>query len=386
MNALLKKVHHEVRAKVRAFAEEKIKPVIGEFEAMEVFPMELIKSMRSLNIFGMHAPVEYGGQGSDYLSYIIAVEELARVDSSVAATVAAHNSLGIGPILMFGTEEQKQKYIPALCTAENLWGFGLTEENAGSDAQGVETQAVQNNGGWLINGHKKYITNAASDMVAGISFVAQTGTRPDGKKEFTTFLVPRSNPGYTREFMKQKFLWRAADNGMVYFKDMQIPASDQLGERGQGIKIMLKTIDSGRLSIAAMGLGLAQGAYEMAVAFSKKRKQFGQSISGFQSIAFKLADMATRIEAARNLLYHACWLKDNEQPFGKQAAMAKLFCAEVASFVASEAMQIFGGAGFFRNDEYPIERFFRDQRLLSIGEGTSEVLRMVISREVLKDN
>lgn len=385
MNALLKKVHHEVRAKVRAFAEEKIKPVIGEFEAMEVFPVELIKSMRSLSIFGMHAPVEYGGQGSDYLSYIIAVEELARVDSSVAATVAAHNSLGIGPILMFGTEEQKQKYVPALCTAENLWGFGLTEENAGSDAQGVETQAVQNSKGWLVNGHKKYITNAASNMVAGISFVAQTGTRPDGKKEFTTFLVPRTNPGYTREFMKQKFLWRAADNGMVYFRDMQVPANDQLGERGHGIKIMLKTIDSGRLSIAAMGLGLAQGAYEMALAFSKKRKQFGQSIAGFQAIAFKLADMATRIEAARNLLYQACWLKDNNESFGKQAAMAKLFCAEVASFVASEAMQIFGGAGFFRNDEFPVERFFRDQRLLSIGEGTSEVLRMVISREVLKE-
>ncbi|MFV0376980.1 MAG: acyl-CoA dehydrogenase family protein [Mangrovibacterium sp.] len=385
MNALLKKVHHEVRAKVRAFAEEKIKPVIGEFEAMEVFPVELIKSMRSLSIFGMHAPVEYGGQGSDYLSYIIAVEELARVDSSVAATVAAHNSLGIGPILMFGTEEQKQKYVPTLCTAENLWGFGLTEENAGSDAQGVETQAVQNSKGWLVNGHKKYITNAASNMVAGISFVAQTGTRPDGKKEFTTFLVPRTNPGYTREFMKQKFLWRAADNGMVYFRDMQVPANDQLGERGHGIKIMLKTIDSGRLSIAAMGLGLAQGAYEMALAFSKKRKQFGQSIAGFQAIAFKLADMATRIEAARNLLYQACWLKDNNESFGKQAAMAKLFCAEVASFVASEAMQIFGGAGFFRNDEFPVERFFRDQRLLSIGEGTSEVLRMVISREVLKE-
>jgi len=385
MNALLKKVHHEVRAKVRAFAEEKIKPVIGEFEAMEIFPMELIKSMRSLNIFGMHAPVEYGGQGSDYLSYIIAVEELARVDSSVAATVAAHNSLGIGPIMMFGTEAQKKKYLPPLCTAENLWGFGLTEENAGSDAQGVETQAVQNENGWLVNGHKKYITNAASDMVAGISFVAQTGLRPDGRKEFTTFLVSKDSPGYTREFMKQKFLWRAADNGMVYFNDVQIPADDQLGERGQGIKIMLKTIDSGRLSIAAMGLGLAQGAYEMAVAFAKKRKQFGHAISGFQSIAFKLADMATKIEAARNLLYNACWLKDNDQPFGKQAAMAKLYCAQVASDVASEAMQIFGGAGFFRNDEFPIERFFRDQRLLSIGEGTSEVLRMVISREVLKD-
>lgn len=384
MNALLKKVHHEVRARVRAFAEEKIKPVIGEFESLEEFPVKLVKSMASINVFGMYAPKEYGGQETDYLSYIIAVEELARVDSSMAATLAAHNSLGIGPILTFGTEAQKQKYVPQLCTAENLWGFGLTEENAGSDAQGVETQAVEKDGGWLVNGHKKYITNAASDMVAGISFVAQTGVRPDGKKEFTTFLVSRGTPGYTTEFMKQKFLWRAADNGMVYFKDVAIPAGDQLGERGQGIKIMLKTIDSGRLSIAAMGLGLAQGAYEMAVAFAKKRQQFGQSISGFQTIAFKLADMATKIEAARNLLYNACWLKDNDQPFGTQAAMAKLYCAEVASDVASEAMQIFGGAGFFRNDEFPIERFFRDQRLLSIGEGTSEVLRMVISRDLLK--
>jgi alkylation response protein AidB-like acyl-CoA dehydrogenase len=341
--------------------------------------------MASIGVFGMYAPREYGGQGTDYLSYIIAVEELARVDSSMAATLAAHNSLGIGPILMFGTEAQKQQYVPQLCTAENLWAFGLTEENAGSDAQGVETQAVENEKGWLVNGHKKYITNAASDMVAGISFVAQTGMRADGRKEFTTFLVSRGTPGYTTEFMKQKFLWRAADNGMVYFKDVQIPAENQLGERGQGIKIMLKTIDSGRLSIAAMGLGLAQGAYEMAVAFSKTRKQFGQAISGFQTIAFKLADMRTRIEAARNLLYNACWLKDNDQPFGTEAAMAKLYCAEVASDVAGEAMQIFGGAGFFRNDEFPIERFFRDQRLLSIGEGTSEVLRMVISRSILKD-
>lgn len=385
MNALLKKIHHEVRAKVRAFAEEKIKPVIGEFEAMEVFPTDLVKSMASLNIFGMHAPVEYGGQGSDYLSFIVAVEELARVDSSMAATLAAHNSLGVGPIMLFGTDEQKQKYLPQLCTAQNLWAFGLTEENAGSDAQGVETQAVEKDGGWLVNGHKKYITNAASDMVAGISFVAQTGVRENGKKEFTSFLVSKGAEGYSREFMKEKFLWRAADNGMVYFKDVHIPMEDQLGERGQGIKIMLKTIDSGRLSIAAMGLGLAQGAYEMAVSFSKKRKQFGQAISGFQSISFKLADMATKIEAARNLLYHACWLKDNGQPFGTQSAMAKLYCSQVASDVASDAMQIFGGAGFFRNDEYPIERFFRDQRLLSIGEGTSEVLRMVISRDVLKD-
>lgn len=384
MNALLTKVHDELRARIRAFAEEKVKPVIGDYEAREQFPVELIKSMKELQVFGMHAPKEYGGQGSDYLSFIIAVEELARVDSSVAATLAAHNSLGVGPILTFGSEIQKRKYLPQLCTAENLWSFGLTEENAGSDAQGVETIAEEKEGSWLVNGHKKYITNAASSLSAGMSFVAHTGMRKDGKKEFTAFMVSKGTPGYEGKIMKNKFLWRAADNGMVYLNNCNIPDEDQLGERGQGIKIMLKTIDSGRLSIAAMGLGLAQGAYEMAMAFAKKRKQFGQYISGFQTIAFKLADMAMKIEHARSFLYHACWLKDNGHSFGTQSAMAKLFCSEVASEVASNAMQIFGGAGFFRNDEYPIERFFRDQRLLSIGEGTSEVLRMVISRDILK--
>ncbi len=385
MNAFLNETHHALRKKVRGFAEKYVKPVIGEFEAKEQFPMDLIRSLKSLNVFGMHAPERFGGQGSDYLSYIIAVEELARVDSSVAATLAAHNSLGVGPIMEFGTEEQKAKYLPSLCTAENLWAFGLTEENAGSDAQGVETVAKEQANGWLVNGHKKYITNGASDMSSGISFVAQTGIREDGRKEFTAFLVSKGAPGYTREFMKNKLLWRAADNGMVYFNDVHIPAEDQLGERGQGIKIMLKTIDSGRLSIAAMGLGLAQGAFEMAVSFAKKRKQFGKAIANFQVISFKLADMAMKIENARNTLYNACWLKDNGHAFGTQAAMAKLYCSQVASDVTGEALQIFGGAGLFRNDEYPIERFFRDQRLLSIGEGTSEVLRMVISRSVLKE-
>lgn len=385
MNALLKQLHHEIRARVRAFAVDKIKPVIGKFEALEEFPVDLIKAMGRLNLFGMQAPVEYGGQGSDYLSFIIAVEELARVDSSMAATLAAHNSLGVGPILEFGNEAQKQKYLPQLCTAQHLWAFGLTEENAGSDAQGVETKAEKKENGWLVNGHKKYITNGASEIAKGISFVAQTGTRADGKKEFTAFMVSKGTAGYTREYMKNKLLWRAADNGMVYFKDCLIPDGDRLGERGQGIKIMLKTIDSGRLSIAAMGLGLAQGAYEMAMAFAKKRKQFGKAIAEFQTISFKLADMAMKIEHARCFLYHACWLKDQKLPFGKESAMAKLFCSQVASDVTSDALQIFGGAGFFRNDEYPIEKFFRDQRLLSIGEGTSEVLRMVISRSVLKD-
>ena len=385
MNAFLNETHHALREKVRNFAEKYVKPVIGEFEANEQFPTELIRSLKELNLFGMHAPKKYGGQGSDYLSYIVAVEELARVDSSIAATLAAHNSLGVGPIMEFGTEEQREKYLPQLCTAENLWAFGLTEENAGSDAQGVETVAEEKEDGWLVNGHKKYITNGASDMSAGISFVASTGIREDGRKEFTAFLVSKGTPGYTREFMKNKLLWRAADNGMVYFNDVKIPAEDQLGERGQGIKIMLKTIDSGRLSIAAMGLGLAQGAYEMAVKFAKKRKQFGKALSNFQVISFKLADMAMKIETARNTLYNACWLKDNGHSFGTQAAMAKLYCSQVASDVTSEALQIFGGAGLFRNDEFPIEKFFRDQRLLSIGEGTSEVLRMVISRSILRD-
>ena len=385
MNAFLIEKHHKIREEVRSFAEKNIKPVIGEYEANEKFPENLIRSLGDLNLFGMQAPEKYGGQNSDYLSFIIAVEELARIDSSVAATLAAHNSLGVGPIMEFGTEEQKEQFLPSLCTGEKLWAFGLTEENAGSDAQGVETKAEEKENGWVINGHKKYITNVASKISTGMSLVAQTGIRDNGKKEFTTFLVSKETKGYTTEYMKNKLLWRAADNGMVYLKNCKIPKENQLGERGQGIKIMLKTIDSGRLSIAAMGLGLAQGAFEMAVDFAKKRKQFGKAIAEFQANAFKIAEMATKIENARNTLYNACWLKDNGQPFGIKSAMAKYYASEVASEVASEALQIFGGAGFFRDDEYPIERFFRDQRLLSIGEGTSEVLKTVISRSILKD-
>jgi len=385
MNAFINGTHNAIREKVRDFAENKIKPIIGDFEAREEFPVDLIQSINELNLFGMQAPEKYGGQNSDYLSFIIAVEELARIDSSVAATLAAHNSLGVGPVLEFGTEKQKEKYLPQLCNGEKLWAFGLTEENAGSDAQGVETLAEKKQNGWLINGHKKYITNSASELAGGMTLVAKTGMRDDGKKEFTAFLVSRDTPGYSARHIKNKLLWRAADNGMVYLNDCLVPDENLLSETGQGIKIMLKTIDSGRLSIAAMGLGLAQGAFEMAVDFTKKRKQFGKSISNFQVISFKLADMAMKIENARNTLYNACWLKDNGHSFGKQSAMAKLYASQVASDVASEALQIFGGAGFFRNDEYPIERFFRDQRLLSIGEGTSEVLRMVISRSVLKD-
>ena len=384
MNALLKEKHHEIREKVRQFAEQIVKPVIDDFDEKEIFPTELVREMGKTGVMGMTAPVEFGGLGSDYLSYIIAIEEMARVDSSMAATLAAHNSLGIGPILEFGTQKQKETFIPAFCTGEKLWAFGLTEENAGSDAQGVETTAQITGNEFLVNGSKKYITNATSEISAGSTILAITG-EADGRKELTAILVEKEREGFIRETMKNKLVWRAADNGILYFNNCHVSLENQLGERGNGFKIMLKTLDSGRLSIAAIGLGLAQGAYEMAKAYAKHRRQFGKSLSEFQVIAFKLADMAMKIENARNTLYNACWLKDNGQLFAQQAAMAKLYCSEIAREVADEAVQIMGGAGLFKNREWPIERFYRDQRLLQIGEGTSEILRMVISRNILKD-
>lgn len=385
MNAILTEKHHQIRQKVRSFAEKRIKPMIGDFEAREEFPVELVKEMGATGLFGMYLPAKYGGQATDYLSYIIAVEEISRIDSSMGATLAAHNSLGIGPVFEFGTEAQKQKYLHGFCTGEQLWAFGLTEENAGSDAKGVETTAEISNGQYLVNGAKKFITNGGSEIAAGISIVAITGEK-DGKKEYTAVLVDRETPGFVREPMQKKLVWRAADNAMLYFNDCRVPLENQLGEQGDGLKVMLKTLDSGRLSIAAMGLGLAQGAFEMARKYAKQRKQFGKSLAEFQVISFKLADMALKIENARNTLYNACWLKDHGHVYGKQAAMAKLYCSEIAREVADEAMQIFGGNGLFANPEWPIERFYRDQRLLQIGEGTSEILRMVISRSILNED
>ena len=384
MNALLKEEHHQLRTRIRSFAEEKIKPVIDDFDEKEIFPVELIREMGRTGILGMQVPIEWGGIGSDTLSYIIAIEEIARIDSSMAATLAAHNSLGVGPILEFGNPEQKKRWLPSLCTGEKLWAFGLTEENAGSDAQGVETTAELDENQYIINGSKKYITNGTSPISAGTTLLAVTGNK-DGRKEMTAILVESEREGFTRETMRNKLVWRAANNGMLYFNNCKVPVENQLGEKGNGFKIMLKTLDSGRLSIAAMGLGLAQGAYEIAREYARHRKQFGKAISEFQVISFKLADMALKIEHARNSLYNACWLKDNGHAFNQQAAMSKLYCSEIAREVADEAVQVLGGAGLFKNRQWPIERFYRDQRLLQIGEGTSEILRMVIARGIMKD-
>lgn len=371
--------HRMIRETVRNFAEREIRPVARELDDKAEFSNELTRKMGELGLFGIYLPAKYGGQEMDYISYIIAVEELARIDGSQAATLAAHNSLGIGPLYYFGSEEQKMKYLPRLCTGESLWAFGLTEPDAGSDSRGSKTRATLENGEWVINGSKIFITNGSADISVGSTVQAVTGEK-QGKKEFTTILVEKGTPGFTRQTMHGKMMWRASDTAQLFFDDCRVPEENVLGKIGDGSKIMLSTLDSGRLSIAAMGLGCAQGAFELALAYAQERKQFGQPISKFQAIAFKLADMALKIELARNLLYKACWLKDTHQAFAKESAMAKLYCSEIAKEVADEAVQIHGGYGLMK--DYEIERFYRDQRLLQIGEGTSEIQRMVISRYI----
>lgn len=371
--------HDLIRKTVRDFAEREIKPRAQELDEKAEFSYELTAMMGELGLFGMNLPEHYGGQHLDTLSYIIAVEEVARIDSSQAATLAAHNSLGIGPIYYYGTEEQKLKYLPQLCTGKALWAFGLTEPEAGSDSRGTKSKAYLDGDEWVIDGSKIFITNAASDISIGCT--AQVVTDIQGEEKiFSTILVDKGTPGFKTVPMHGKMMWRASDTAEIYFDNCRVPKSYLLGEVGQGSKIMLKTLDNGRLSIAAMGLGLAQGAFELALQYAKERKQFGKPIIKFQSTAFKLADMATKIELARNLLYKACWLKDNNRIFAKEAAMSKLYCSEIAKQVADEAVQIHGAYGLMK--DYDIERHYRDQRLLQIGEGTSEIQRLVISRYI----
>jgi alkylation response protein AidB-like acyl-CoA dehydrogenase len=302
------------------------------------------------------------------------------VDGSQAATIAAANSLGIGPIYYFGTEAQKRKYLPPLCRGEGLWGFGLTEPTAGSDAGGSKTMAVRDGNEWILNGSKIFITNAACEMTMGVTVQAVTGTRDSGRPEYTCFLVEHGTPGFRAVEMHRKMMWRASNTAELYFDDVRVPADNVLGDIGDGFHQMLQTLDGGRLSIGAMGLGGAQGAYEAALRYARSREQFGQPISKFQAVAFKLADCALEIECGRNLLYKACWLRDQKRPFAKEAAMGKLYCSELMGRVTNHAVQIHGGYGLMK--EYHVERFYRDQKLLDIGEGTSEVQRLVISRYI----
>ena len=378
MDFALSTEHEILRKSVRNFSSKEIQPVARGLDEREEFSPDLTRAMGKLGLFGMVISEEYGGQGLDNLGYIIAVEELARADGSQAATVAAANSLGSGPIYEFGTEEQKRRYLPKLCSGEGLWGFGLTEPNAGSDAGNTQTTAVLDGNQWVINGSKIFITNASTEMSLGVTVLAKTGIREDGKKELSCILVESGAPGYEAREMKGKMVWRASNTSELFFEDCRVPKENLLGKKGEGFHQMLKTLDGGRLSIAAMGLGGAQGCYDRALQYAKERVQFNRPISQFQVNAFKLADMATEIELARLLLYKACWLKDSGKPFTKEAAMAKLYCSETMSRCANHAVQLHGGYGLMK--EYEVERFYRDQKLLEIGEGTSEVMRLVIAR------
>ncbi len=376
----LTKEQEMIRKEVRKFSLSEIAPIAPDLDESETFSSELTRKMGDIGLFGMFVSEDFAGQGMDYLSYIIAVEEVARVDGSQAATVAAGNSLGIGPLYYFGSEDQKKKYLPGLCSGKALWGFGLTEPTAGSDAGGSKTTAVKDGNDWVINGSKIFITNAACDMTMGVTVQAITGTRPNGRPEYTCFLVESGTPGFKAVPMHRKMMWRSSNTAELYFDNLRVPDSSILGNRGDGFHQMLKTLDGGRLSIAAMGLGGAQGAYDAALKYARERVQFGQPICKFQAIAFKLADCAVEIECARNLLYKACWLRNQHRPFEKEAAMAKLYCSEVMGRVVNHAVQIHGGYGLMK--DYGVERFFRDQKLLEIGEGTSEVQRIVISRYI----
>lgn len=379
MNFELSEEHKLIRQTVRDFAEQEIKPVATQLDVEAEFSEDLVNKMGELGLFGMYLPEKYGGQHTDTLAYIIAVEELARIDSSQAAILAAHNSLGIGPIYYYGTDKQKEKYLPQLTTGKHLWGFGLTEPGAGSDSRGTKTRAEQVGKNWKINGSKIFISNASTPISLGSTVQAVSGKKGN-KKEFTNFLIENNAPGFSQQTMHNKMMWRSCNTAQLFFDDVEVPEENILGKIGEGSKIMLSTLDNGRLSIAAMGLGLAQGAYEMAMEYAKDRKQFGKAIGKFQANTFKLADMALKLELARNLLYKACWLKDNGKPFGKESAMAKLYCSEIAKEITDEAVQLHGGYGLMK--DYPIERFYRDQRILQIGEGTSEILRLVISRHI----
>jgi alkylation response protein AidB-like acyl-CoA dehydrogenase len=362
-----------IRDTVRSFARERVAPLAEELDRESRFPLGLVREMAELGLMGLPLPDRYGGAGGDTVAYAIAVEELTRIDSSVAITVAAHTSLGTMPIFLFGSEEQKERWLPDLASGRRLAAFGLTEPGAGSDAGSTRTTAELRDGTWVVNGSKMFITNAGTDITWGVTITARTG--PD---EISNIVVENGTSGYTISAPLHKLGWKASDTRELTFADCVVPEGNLLGPRGEGFRQFLEILDGGRISVAAMGVGLAQGAYDLAYAYAHERQQFGKPIAKFQAVAFKLADMAVEIEAGRQLVYRAAWLKDNGRPFALEAAMAKLYTGELSHRVVNQALQIHGGYGFM--DEFPISRLYRDQKILEIGEGTNEVQRLVIAR------
>jgi short-chain 2-methylacyl-CoA dehydrogenase len=367
--------HELIRDTVRRFALDQVAPVAEQLDREKRFPYELVAELAELGLMGMTIPEEYGGAGADTISYAIAIEELTRIDSSVAITVAAHHSLGTLPIWYFGSEEQRREWLPDLASGRRLAAFGLTEAGAGSDAGATRTTARLEGGEWVIDGSKIFITNAGTEITACVTITALTG-----EGEISNIVVPNGTPGYAISEPMQKLGWRASDTRELSFQGVRVPEGNLLGPRGEGFRQFMQILDGGRISVAAMGVGLAQGCYDLAHAYAHQREQFGKPIASFQAVQTKLVDMATEIEAARNLVWKAAWEKDQGRAFAKTAAMAKLFSGELSHRAASWALQIHGGYGFM--DEYAISRLYRDQKILEIGEGTNEVQRMVIAKHL----
>jgi butyryl-CoA dehydrogenase len=392
--------HHQVREMVREFARKEVAPVARDLDRTAEFPWSNIKQMGELGLLGVPWSEELGGAGMDQLCYYITIHEMAKVDASHALTISAHTNLGTSPIVQFGTDEQKKRYVPLLASGKVMGGFGLTEAGAGSDAGGTATTAVAKGDHYVINGAKVFITHAG----VGEIFVATARTEPgNGNRGITSFIVTKDTvdldkcrqvgvghaddlpkiPGVRAGKKEDKMGWRASDTRELIFEDAKVPKENMLGKPGQGFVNFLKTLDAGRIGIAALSLGIAEGAYEAALNYAGVRKQFGKPIGSFQGVHFQLADMALEIEAGTHLLYHAAWLKQNGKPFKKEAAMAKLYCSELAMRVTTKAVQIFGGYGY--TTDYPVERMMRDAKVCEIGEGTSEIQRIVIARQILGD-
>ncbi|MGI9117767.1 MAG: acyl-CoA dehydrogenase family protein [Gaiellales bacterium] len=365
--------YEDFRAVVRDFAESRIGPIAEEIDREHRFPYEIVAEMAQLGLMGIPFPEEIGGSGGDTVLYAIAVEELTRIDASVGVTVAAHTSLGTMPIYLFGSGEQRAQWLPDLVSGRALAAFGLTEPEAGSDAGSPRTRAELEDGQWRVDGSKMFITNSGTDITRCVTITARTG-----EDEISNIIVPNGTPGYTISAPLRKLGWHASDTRELTFAECRVPEANLLGPRGQGFRQFLQILDGGRISIAAMGLGTMQAAYDLSLAYAKERNQFGRPIKDFQAIRFKLADMAVDIEAARALVYRAAWLKDQGRPYAQAAAIAKLHTGEASNRAVNAAVQIHGGYGYM--DEYPISRIYRDQKVLEIGEGTNEVQRLVIAR------
>jgi alkylation response protein AidB-like acyl-CoA dehydrogenase len=392
--------HHQVREMVRDFSRSHIAPVAAELDRTSTFPWENIKAMGELGLLGVPWGEELGGAGMDQLSYYITIHEMAKVDASHALTISAHTNLGTSPIVEFGTEEQRRRYVPLLASGRVMGGFGLTEPGSGSDAGSTASTAVDKGDHYLLNGSKIFITHAGVGEIFSITARTEAGA---GSRGITSFIVTKDTvdldkcrelgaghaedlpktPGVRAGKKEDKMGWRASDTRELVFEDAVVPKENLLGEPGRGFVNFLRTLDAGRIGIAALSLGIAEGAYEQALHYAGVRKQFGRAIGSYQGVSFQLADMATEIEAATHLLYHAAWLKQNGRPFKKEAAMAKLYCSELAMRATTKAVQIFGGYGY--TTEYPVERMMRDAKVCEIGEGTSEIQRLVIARQILGD-